>query len=260
MRFVKLLFLRVSAFVSYNKVVKVAVIADIHSNLEALRAVLAEAKNVKEIWCLGDVVGYGPNPNECCEIVKKKAKYCVAGNHDWGVLGKIDTSWFNSFAIEAIKITQRILDKKSQKFLGSLADINNLHEIVLVHGSVISPVYEYIFETDVAEKSFAKLSRRFCFVGHTHYSVVFEKENGVKEIVPHFEKKIRLKKNCRYIINPGSVGQPRDGDWRASYGIFDDQNLVFEFKRVEYPMKRTQEKMIRLGLPEFLIQRLALGR
>ena len=239
---------------------RVAVIADIHSNLEALKAVLADLKDVQEIWCLGDVVGYGPNPNECCEVIKEKANYCVLGNHDAGVLGKTDLSWFNIFAVEAIKITRRILDKKSRNFLEKLPEIKKLDESILVHGSVKNPITEYIFETHQAEVSFANFSRRFCFVGHTHYPVVFIKENGVAEIVPHFQKKIKFKEDCRYIINPGSVGQPRDGDWRASFGIFDDQNLTFEWRRVEYPVEKTQEKMRKLGLPQFLIQRLALGR
>lgn len=239
---------------------RVAVIADIHSNLEALDAVLADLKDLKEIWCLGDVVGYGPNPNECCEIIKNRAKYCVAGNHDWGVMGKTDLSWFNIFAVEAIKITQKILNEKSRIFLENLLEIKKLDEVILVHGSVKNPITEYIFETHQAEVSFANFSRRFCFVGHTHYPVVFIKENGVVEIVPHFQKKIKFKEDCRYIINPGSVGQPRDGDWRASFGIFDDQNLTFEWRRIEYPVKKTQEKMRKLGLPQFLIQRLVLGR
>ena len=240
---------------------KVAVIADIHSNLEALEAVLAAVKEASEIWCLGDVVGYGPNPNECCQLVEKKAKYCVAGNHDWGVLGKTDFSWFNSAAVKAIKISQKILDKKSKNFLDRLPETKKLREVILVHGSAQSPIYEYIFETNQAEKSLANFSRRFCFVGHTHYPVVFEGgRNSVKETVPHFAKGVKFKKRCRYIINPGSVGQPRDGDWRASWGLFDRQALTFEFKRVEYPVEKTQTKMRQLGLPEFLVQRLVLGR
>jgi predicted phosphodiesterase len=244
----------------YNKVVKVAVIADIHSNLEALEAILADAKNLKETWCLGDVVGYGPNPNECCEIIKERAKHCVAGNHDRGVLGKIEISWFNTWAIEAIKVTRKILEEKNKNFLENLTTIKKLGEIVLVHGSVKNPLTDYIFETHQAEENFSSFGERICFVGHTHYPVIFVKENGIVEIVPHFQKKIKFKKDCRYIINPGAVGQPRDGDWRASYGIFDNQSLTFEWKRVEYPVKKTQEKMKQLGLPQFLIQRLSLGR
>lgn len=225
----------------YNKVVRVAVIADIHSNLEALEAVLEDAKSAEETWCLGDVVGYGPNPNECCEIVKKKAKYCIAGNHDWGVLGKAELSWFNVFAVEAIKITRRIIEEKNKKFLENLPKIKKLREIVLVHGSVKNPIYEYIFRDDEARDAFKNFSEKICFVGHTHRPATF-------------------KKNSRRIINPGAVGQPRDGDPRASYGLFDDQKLTFEFRRVAYPIEKTQEKMKKLGLPRFLIERLTLGR
>ncbi len=201
---------------------------------------MEEVKRAEEIWCLGDVAGYGPNPNECCEIVKEKAKYCVAGNHDWGVLGKAELSWFNVFAAEAIKTTRRIIEEKNKKFLESLPKIKKLREIVLVHGSVKNPLTEYILTTGQAKESFAHFSEKICFVGHTHLPAVF-------------------KKGDRRIINPGSVGQPRDGDWRASWGLFDDENLTFEFKRVEYPVEKTQEKMEKLGLPRFLIERLALG-
>lgn len=240
---------------------KVAILADIHSNQEALEVVLEEAKSAQEIWCLGDIVGYGPNPNECCETIKNRARYCVLGNHDAGVLGKMELSWFNVFAAEAIKINQGILEEKNKKFLRNLPEIQKLREIILVHGSVKNPLTEYIFETHQAENCLANFSRRFCLLGHTHYPVVFEKEKDfIKEIVPHFQKKIRFKNDCRYLINPGAVGQPRDGDWRASFGLFDEENLTFEFRRVEYPLEKTQEKMRKLNLPEFLIQRLSLGR
>jgi len=241
--------------------VKIGVLADIHGNLAALNAVLLEIEEVEEIWCLGDMVGYGPNPNECCKIIKDRAKHCVLGNHDAGVLGKIDLSLFNVFAAEAIKITQKILEKKNKDFLENLVKIKELGEVILVHGSVKNPLTEYIFETHQAEISLTNFTQKFCFVGHTHYPVVFEKEKDfVSEIVPHFEREIKLKKDCRYIINPGAVGQPRDGDWRASFGLFDDQDLTFEFRRVTYPLEKTQARMKKLGLPEFLIQRLSLGR
>lgn len=220
---------------------RIAVLADIHSNQEALEAVLEEVKSAEEIWCLGDIVGYGPNPNECCEIIKERARYCILGNHDAGALGKMELSWFNVFAAEAIKITRRISEEKSKNFLANLPKIIKLSEIVLVHGSVRGPIYEYIFETDEAQRAFKDFSEKICFVGHTHIPMIF-------------------KDDTRRIINPGSVGQPRDGDWRASWGLFDDENLTFEFRRVEYPIEKTQEKMRKLKLPEFLIQRLSLGR
>lgn len=266
---------------------RVAVLADIHSNLEALEAVFKDMgpsaslrmksrgdkggvgpakfagahRGVSEIWCLGDVVGYGPEPNACCELIEKRTKDCVLGNHDAGVLGRLDLSWFNSFAAEAIEITRKIIKKKHRNFLVSLPEIEKLCELILLHGSVKNPLTEYIFETHQAEQNFENFSEKICFVGHTHYPVVFEKDGElIREMVPHFQKKVKLKKGCRYIINPGSVGQPRDGDWRASYGIFDDEGLCFEFRRVEYDIEKTQRRMRKLDLPEFLIQRLTLGR
>lgn len=254
---------------------KVAILADVHSNLEALEAVLEDMGSSAslrmkiqrgkgggdQIWCLGDVVGYGPEPNRCGEIIKERVEHCVLGNHDAGVLGKLELGWFNAFAREAIEITRKEISKKYRTFLESLPEIKKLDEVILVHGSVRNPLTEYIFETHQAEENFEESSEKICFCGHSHYPVVFEKDDDVvREIVPYFQKKIKLKKSCRYLINPGSVGQPRDGDWRASYGLFDDQSLSFEFRRVEYDIEKTQEKMRKLGLPEFLIQRLALGR
>lgn len=248
---------------------RIGVLADVHSNLEALEAVLEDMGRVDQIWCLGDVVGYGPEPNACCEVLSQgnlqsqrtQKVICVAGNHDWGVLGKLDLAWFNNFAREAITITQKIIKKEPRTFLESLPEIQKLDKVVLVHGSVREPLTKYIFERHQAAINFENFSEKICFVGHTHYPVIFEMdEEIVREIVPHFQKKVKLRKGCRYIINPGSVGQPRDGDWRASYGLFDDHNLSFEFRRVEYPIEKNQKKMRKLGLPEFLVQRLSLGR
>lgn len=251
--------------------------ADVHSNLEALEAVLEDFEEKGEIWCLGDVVGYGPNPNECIATLNHRGlqhgttekstesqrlvRYCVAGNHDLGVLGKLELDWFNAFAVEAIEITRKIIEKKHRNFLVSLPKFLKLGEAILVHGSPRDPIFEYLSETHQAELNFEAFQEKICFCGHSHYPVVFEKDDDVvRKIVPYFQKKIKLKKGCRYLINPGSVGQPRDGDNRASYGVFDDQKLTFEFRRVPYPIGKTQEKMRKLGLPGFLIQRLALGR
>lgn len=220
---------------------KIAVLADIHSNLEALEAVLADAGGIKEIWCLGDIVGYGPNPNECCAIIKKKAKYCLAGNHDWGVVGKMRIDWFNSQAAAALKNNEKILNGENKAYLNSLPLKEKIGKILLVHASPRLPLTEYLFEDWRVQRAFESFSEKICFVGHTHLPAVFQKGE-------------------RRIINPGSVGQPRDGDWRASYGVFDDKNLTFELRRVKYPIEKTQAKMVKLKISPFLIKRLALGK
>lgn len=272
----------------------VAILADIHSNLEAFKAVLRDMgptslklRGVNEIWCLGDIVGYGPDPNECCQMVKEKAKYCVLGNHDAAIVGQTDLSWFNPLATQAVKINERILLEKNKEFLRSLPKKKKVKppllgsasflpasvrlwrtlrrresgEILLVHGSPQNPVFEYIFTPEEASAAFESFSQKICFVGHTHCPVIFVKgKDGVREIPTQPNKKISLNKNYRYLINPGAVGQPRDGDPRASYLLFDKKNLTLELRRIEYKIEKTQEKMERLGFPEFLIQRLAFSR
>jgi len=239
---------------------KIAIISDIHANFEALKAVLAEIKkkSVDEIWCLGDVVDYGPSPNECCQLIKEKAKYCVAGNHDYGVLEKVDLSWFGSTSLDSMAITRRILSQESRDFLNHLKTKKELSQSFLVHASVKDCLFEYLLEPSQAEENFKNFSQAIGFFGHTHLPYCFEKEGElIKERSPRLEKKIKLKKGNRYLINPGSVGQPRDGDWRPSFGLFDTQNLSFEWERVEYNFQETQKKMRELNLPESLINRLA---
>lgn len=240
---------------------EILLLADIHSNFEALKAVFEDSKDVDEVWCLGDVVGYGPSPNQCCQLIKKGARYSLLGNHDRAVLGKADMSWFNPFAAEAVKINQTIFKEENYKFLENLKEAINFGEIRLVHGSPQNPVFGYIFTPEEARDAFLGFKERVCFVGHTHCPCVFEERGGeVWEIPIYPNEKLSLRKNSHYIINPGSVGQPRDGDSRASFLLFDDETLSLELRRVKYPIRKTQEEMKKLGLPDFLIQRLTFGR
>lgn len=256
----------------------IAILADIHSNFEALKAVFRDMaptsraagiafgdarlklRGVNEIWCLGDVVGYGPEPNQCCQLVKEKAKYCLLGNHDAGVLGGVDLNWFNIDAALAIEVNQKLLTKTNKKFLKSLKKNQKIGEILLVHGSPQGSVFEYVFTPGQARTAFLNFKEKICLNGHTHWPMVFKKTQDDLKISHLFsKKKVSLKKDCRYIINPGSVGQPRDGDPRASYLLFDRKNLTIELKRVTYDIEKTQEKMRKLALPQFLIRRLEFG-
>lgn len=251
---------------------RIGIIADIHSNLAALEVVLKVLEDVDEIWCLGDVVGYGPDPNECIELVSKVARRCVAGNHDLGSIGEIDLADFNYEAQAACSWTGEHLEAKNRDYLrglplkslvppGPLLGLTPAEEIMLVHGSPRDPIWEYIVSTWLAEENFAQLEETVAFVGHSHVPVVFEKpvEGPCR---PHFfegGRAFNLSEDSRYIINPGSVGQPRDRDPRASLLILDREKFSLEYHRLGYSTEKTQRKMERAGLPQFLAERLSWG-
>lgn len=209
----------------------------------------------------GAWVGYGPNPNECCQWVKKRAKYCILGNHELGVLGNLDLNWFNIDAAKAIKVNQRLLTEANKNFLSRLPKKQKIEEILLVHGSPQDTIFEYVFTPRQAKAAFLSLKEKICFAGHTHWPMLFKETGGdLKPSHLFSEKKIALNENCRYLVNPGSVGQPRDGDPRASYLLFNRKDLTIKLKRVAYDIEKTQKKMRKLSLPQFLIRRLEFGR
>ncbi len=240
---------------------RILVISDIHANLTALEAVLSEAGEVDAVWCLGDIVGYGPDPNECVERVRSlPGLVCVLGNHDAAALRQIDPEGFNPEARTAIYWTQRALSEASLRFLGSLPEVKELEMVTLVHGSPRHPVWEYLLDARTATLNFRHFHTPFCFVGHTHLPVIYTlppaassarlsipEPNSVESIEP------------RAIINPGSVGQPRDRDPRAAYAIFDPDTLSWSYQRVSYEVAEVQGRMAAVGLPERHIFRLASG-
>lgn len=242
----------------------VAILADIHSNLEAFEAVLSELEKlkIKKIWHLGDIVGYGPNPNECIELIRKKKIISLAGNHDLAVVGKISTIDFNPYATQAIKINSQEITEKNKKFLESLfLTLKPQKDVVLAHGSIRDPVWEYLLETYDAKENFPLFLEKVLFVGHSHIPIIFEKREGkiYQFRFPPDKAFLKFKKNSRYIINPGGVGQPRDHNPKTSFVIFDSENQTLEYHRLEYPYQKTQEKMKKEGFPQFLIDRLAIG-
>jgi diadenosine tetraphosphatase ApaH/serine/threonine PP2A family protein phosphatase len=245
---------------------KVLVISDIHANLAAFEAVLADAKvkvpGYDIVWCLGDVVGYGPDPNECIDLLRTLPNICLAGNHDWAVLGKLDVETFNDNARDAITWTQTQLTPQNLRYLTVRPEQSEQGDFLLVHASPRQPIWEYILDIGSAEANFSCLNLPICLVGHTHAPVVFTRDgktNMVRASYPETGLPITLRKTNQYIINAGSVGQPRDGDPRAAYAVLDTAALIWSPYRIEYPIKRTQERMQAAGLPQKLIERLDHG-
>jgi diadenosine tetraphosphatase ApaH/serine/threonine PP2A family protein phosphatase len=240
--------------------VRVAVLSDVHSNLHALEAVLAEvdAAGVDEVWCLGDVVGYGPRPNECVALLHERATICLAGNHDLVVLGKIPLFAFAGEAAEAATWTRGVLTDDARAFLDTLAPRAAAAGAELFHGSPRDPVWDYVLSDDAARSSFAATSSPLVLVGHSH--VALEISDGERLRGDKAAAGTRLELGAvRRILNPGSVGQPRDGDPRAAWLEIDNESGWATFRRTEYPVERTQAEMREAGLPEALAARLESG-
>jgi diadenosine tetraphosphatase ApaH/serine/threonine PP2A family protein phosphatase len=228
---------------------RILVFSDIHSNLTALEAVLAAAGNVDAYWCLGDLVGYGPDPNECIALVRDLPNLvCVRGNHDAATLGEVDQNTFNHEASLAITWTKRNLNAESQEFLLSLPERLVIDDITLVHGSPRNPVWDYIMDAMTAERMFQFFDTRICLVGHTHVPAIWKEieSESPKGLVLDYQKVKILTKS---ILNPGSVGQPRDHDPRAAFAIFDPQESLWELRRVPYKIPEVQARIKKSGLP-----------
>jgi diadenosine tetraphosphatase ApaH/serine/threonine PP2A family protein phosphatase len=240
---------------------RVAVVSDIHGNLHALRAVLdaVAAEEVDALWCLGDLVGYGPRPNECCAEVEKAAQLCLVGNHDLGVLGRIPLAEFSDDAAAAARWSQSVLSSEARSFLERLQSLASAEEVELFHASPRDPVWEYVLSDEVARAAFRLTSAPVVLVGHSHVALAFVLEDGTVDgaVVPGGAE-IDLA-DGRFILNPGSVGQPRDGDPRAAYLVLDLEARRALHRRVAYPIERTQEEIRERGLPEALADRLAHG-
>jgi diadenosine tetraphosphatase ApaH/serine/threonine PP2A family protein phosphatase len=243
--------------------VRYAVFSDVHANIEALEAVLADAarRSPDAYLCLGDVVGYGPDPNACVDRVRRLGAAAIAGNHDRGAVGGLDPAAFSPLARAAIEWTARELTEENRAFLAALPDRFETPAFVAVHGSPREPVEEYILDLPTALAVFAETDFRVCLVGHTHLPVVFVrgKDGHIRAQDLRADDVVRLSGTSRYIINGGSVGQPRDGDPRAAYLIFDDGVPGVTLHRVDYPIAATQAKMTARGLPPLLSRRLAAG-
>jgi predicted phosphodiesterase len=239
---------------------RVAVLSDIHSNLQALEAVLASLGSVDAIWVLGDIVGYGPEPDAVIARLRELGAIAVRGNHDAAALGALDTADFNGDARRAVEWTSDVLSVGSRAWLDSLPERRvEADAFTLVHGSPREPLWEYVWSIPVARRNMEAFSTRYCLVGHTHVPVAFvDGKDGLEVTAPDDDTRLELDER-RAILNPGGVGQPRDGDPRACAMVLDTDAGLVSWRRVAYPFARTQELMRSAGLPSNLVERLAYG-
>jgi predicted phosphodiesterase len=266
---------------------RILVLSDIHANLAALETVLTAAAGTYDaIWCLGDIVGYGPRPNECVELMRERAALCVMGNHDLAAVGHpdIDVENFNPHARQAILWTRAALSTANREFLVQLPDAPihpaDAHSLLVTHASPREPVWEYILTANIAWENFCLFSEEICLVGHTHKPAIYrwrlypevnlEHEDAVADqetlaevafLQPAEGVAIKLDTapDYRVILNPGSVGQPRDNDARAAYALLDLEARTWQFARAAYPIELTQNQMRAADLPRRLIERLSYG-
>jgi len=238
---------------------RILVFSDIHSNLTALETVLEAAGNMDAYWCLGDVVGYGPDPNECIERVRHLPNLTIVrGNHDAATLGEVDQHTFNHEASLAITWTKRVLNADSKEFLLSLPEREQIDDVTLVHGSPRNPVWDYVMDYMTAVRVFQFFDTRICMVGHTHVPAIWHEDAEAPPKGPVLDfYKMEIK--TKTILNPGSVGQPRDHDNRASYAIFDPDNSTWELRKVQYDFDQVQNRIKKSGLPWRHALRLAEG-
>jgi len=241
---------------------RIAIISDIHGNLPALQAVFdqIDQEQIDKVICLGDVVGYGPDPNACMNLVRERCQVILMGNHDYACIYKPEMFFFNHFARQAIEYTLTIFKEEHLEFINKLPFRYSEDDLLFVHANPLRPEgWEYILSIDEAIYYFPKFSEKICFIGHSHLPSIFiERENSGFSTTE--QREISLEDNCRYIINVGSVGQPRDGNPASSFGIIDLEKRNFEIVRVAYDIEKTIERMNEAGLPNFLAQRLRIGK
>lgn len=238
---------------------RAAVVSDIHGNLAALEAVLEaiDERHTDELWCLGDLVGYGARPNECCTLVRRRSTTCLAGNHDLAVRGTIDLVEFSGDAGVAARWTREILTPESLAYLETLEPHGTAHGVELYHGSARDPVWEYVLSDDAAVMTLALTRSQVVLVGHSHVALHVSSD-GAGGLAPDGTR-VALGTD-RHLLNPGSVGQPRDGDPRAAWLELDLDTRTAAFHRVPYDVERTQSEIRAARLPDILAERLAYGQ
>ena len=238
------------------------IFSDLHSNFEALNQFEKEISSIPydHLVCLGDIVGYGADPNLCIDWVRNNVDFTIAGNHDLAVVEKTDISYFNAYAVEACKWTQKILTAVNRTFLDSLPMDREENGVYWVHASPYQPArWHYIFSKKDAEKHFSSFDAPVCFVGHSHKPVILE-QKPMGEINDYVANLWNIEPENRYIFNDGSLGQPRDGNTRPMYILYDSDERTVEYKRFDYDFTQTQKKIIENGLPTYLADRLSRGK
>jgi len=254
---------------------RLAILSDIHANLPALEAVLADVERagVNERWCLGDIVGYGAQPDECAALVADRCALCLVGNHDLAVLGELDISSFSPAAAAAVRWTQGIAKDSTLDFLRGLEPANENHDVALYHASPRDPVWEYVLWPDQAAECIAVQGARISFIGHSHVALFFvmggdrrpsrgtsiEVEDTARGAQAGAGTRLDLSDGS-WLINPGSVGQPRDGDPRAAWLELDTDPWEATYHRVDYEIDRAAAAIDQTDLPEHLARRLYVGQ
>jgi predicted phosphodiesterase len=240
----------------------VAIVSDIHGNRHAFEAVLADAEDAgaDEMWCLGDLVGYGAEPDACVELARRHAAICLAGNHDLGVTGEIGLDEFSTGAAIAARWTQETISDANLEFLSALRPEGEEGAIGLYHASPRDPVWEYVLSISQAGECLDVQQQRVCLIGHSHVACHFSRNGGDVQGEQARDGTTLELAQGEWLVNPGSVGQPRDGDPRASYALYDSEANAITLHRVEYDIAATQKAMTEEGLPLWLIQRLETGR
>ncbi len=241
---------------------RILVLSDIHSNAAALDAVLAVAPPYDELWCLGDTIGYGPEPNLCLARMSKLATQALTGNHDLACLGAVPLDDFNPVARIANEWNNRQLEPEMRHWLAARPARLDVEGATLAHASPRDPVWEYVLDRQVAAENLAHFTTQVCFIGHSHVPLLFAQSSaGQTQFgLAATNQVTELQPDTRYIINPGSVGQPRDGDPRAAYAVWDTDAQTVRWCRVPYDIAATQRAMRDANLPAILADRLALGR
>jgi diadenosine tetraphosphatase ApaH/serine/threonine PP2A family protein phosphatase len=240
---------------------RVLVISDVHANLDALDAVLDDAGMFEAVWCLGDLVGYGPDPNECVNRVREFTElFCIGGNHDKAAIGDLDLDAFNGEARRALEWTNNQVSADTRKYLHELPEQLTRESFTLVHGSPRRPLWEYLLDAPRVQSAFSSFHTPYCLVGHSHVAIAFQlnERNRCIPLLPSHASVFQLGFQ-RMILNPGSVGQPRDQDPRAAYSLLDTESLQWEWRRVKYDVQAVQARMRLADLPPRLILRLAEG-
>ncbi len=241
---------------------RVLVITDIHANLEALEAVLdATNSSCDEIWCLGDIVGYGPEPRDTLAAVRRLHPIAVVGNHDRGVSGKLGLDDFSAGARDALERHMPLLTGAEKEWLDALPEVRTQGGVTLCHGSLVDPVWAYVLSEYDAVLNLRMATTDLVFTGHTHFPALWQEKKGgrVSLVEARYGRKVRLR-GKRAVINPGSLGQPRNGKPSAHFAIYDSEEQSIIFRQVPYPVETTMEKMRRAGYPESSIARYAQGR